>query len=94
MAKIIPNTFTTYSLTQAEELAGGVLNLDQKQLIQNELAQTAQQILNLRYQPDKPLEFVQEEAFLKGQLAIYTLLLQRSDESEKHLFDIAKQSSF
>ena len=93
MATLIANSFTSYQLTHQEELAGGILALAQQQLAQNEMSQTAQQILNLRYQPDKPLEFVQEESFLKGQLSIYTLLLQRSDESERALLELARNSA-
>lgn len=85
MSKLRPNTFTTYEFTDRELLSGSVLTGEQKNVIQNELAQIAEQRLAIDYDPAKPLEFVQQEAFLKGQISILRVMLLRSDECELQL---------
>lgn len=93
MAKIIPSPFTRYALTNKEELAGKILTLDQKIVIQNDLALVAEQILSLVYMPQDPLEFVKQDAFLKGQMSVYRVLLDASDECELELLRLAQNSS-
>ena len=93
MAKIIPSAFTRYTITHKEELAGKILTLDQKIVIQNELAQVAEQILGLVYMPQDPLEFVKQDAFLKGQMSVYRVLLDASDECEAELLQLAQNAS-
>ncbi len=83
MATIIPSQFTSYVLSEKEELAGGLLTIDQKQLIQNDRANVATQLLSLEYDPSKPMEFLQQDAYLKAQLQCFTFLLDRSNECEK-----------
>ena len=77
-----PNSFTSYDLTEREVLEGSVLSITQKQLIQNDLAATAEQILNLVYDPTSPLEFVQQDANFKGYMQALRAILARSDEAE------------
>lgn len=85
MAQITTSSFTTWKLTDQETLEGSVLSNPQKFLIQNELANVAEQILALEYKTLEPLKFAQDDSFLKGQLSILRFLLLRSDESEIQL---------
>jgi hypothetical protein len=82
MAKITTGTFTHWELTNTEILAGSILTTDQKNILQNELAQIAENKLNLDFDPLNPTKFAQDEAFLKGQMSIIRVMLLRSDESE------------
>ena len=68
MAKLIPNAFSTFELTEDEDKQGSILTITQQQVIQNKIAEAAQQQLNLVYDTKDPLKFVQEQAYLKGQL--------------------------
>lgn len=89
MARVGIGTFTHYDLTEREQLAGSILTNDQKCVIQNERAAVAQNKLNLEYNPRAPLEFAQSEAFLKGQLSVLDLLLNRSDDCETNLMNLS-----
>jgi hypothetical protein len=90
MATLKLGTFSTYELSSRETLSGGVLNTDQKNLFQNLLAEAAESRLALDYSPEKPLEFAQNEAFLKGQIQLLKYLLDNSDACEKQLRSLAE----
>lgn len=85
MATLKTNTFTAYEFSDRELLSGSILSGEQKNVIQNELANIAEQRLNIDYDPEKPLAFVQQEAFLKGQISILRVMLLRSEECEMQL---------
>ena len=85
MAKLIQGTFTQYELSQREQLAGMILTTDQQNYLQNELAQVANQLVNLDFDPESPLKFAQSEAFLRGQMSVYRVMLDRSNESAQQL---------
>lgn len=90
MATIISSPFTRYNISYKEELAGKIFTLDQKIVIQNDLALVAEQILSLEYTPAQPLEFVKQDAYLKGQMSVYRVLLDASDECEKELVSLSQ----
>jgi len=77
--------FTSWSLSDQEIISGSVLSFTQKQVIQNQRAQVAEQILGLVFDPLNPVQFAQDDAHLKGQLAAFNYLLLLSDESETAL---------
>jgi hypothetical protein len=85
MATVKQNTFTSYEFTTREMLSGSILTTEQKNVIQNELASIAEQRLAIDYDPEHQLAFVQQEAFLKGQISILRVMLIRSDECEMQL---------
>ena len=85
MAVQRPNVFTTYELTEKESITGSFLNLDQKRVIQNQLAAVAEQILGLTFDPANPGTFIQDDAHLKGQMAAFKLLLLLSEDAEQRL---------
>ena len=83
MAMLIENTFSTYKLTNEEELSGNILNFNQVAVLQNERAQVAESRLNVDFDPQNSVKFAQDEAFLKGQLSVYNLLLERSKVAQQ-----------
>ena len=85
MAKIAPSTFTRFELTYAEKLAGQILTYDQKCVIQTERADIADQLINLDFDPEHTLLYTQQEAFLRGQLSVYTVMLEQSARAEAEL---------
>lgn len=93
MAELSIGSFTQWKLSDHEILQGGILSPQQKQLLQNDLATTAEQILNLRYDPASPLEFVQEDANLKGYMQAIRAILTRSDDAEVTLRRIQEGNS-
>jgi len=90
MAVKVDSPFQRYKISHREELSGKILTLDQKIVIQNDLALVAEQILGLVYMPQDPLEFVKQDAFLKGQMSVYRVLLDASDECERELLSTAQ----
>lgn len=92
MARLIPGTFSSYEFSDSELLSASILSIPQKQLLQNELAQIADNRLNLDFDPTNPAKFTQHEAYLKGQMSIIRVMLLRSDESEMQLQSRRQQS--
>lgn len=79
------NQFQSWTLSPEEFLAGGLLTTAQKQCIQNQIASVATQRINLAFTPDKPMEFAQQEAHLRGQIDALSYLLTLSEEAENQL---------
>jgi len=82
MATIIPNTFTTYLLSKEELLHGTILTTVQKQCVQNQIAYLAEQKLSLKYLPETPNVFLQQEAELQGQIIALKYLISLSENAE------------
>ena len=85
MAHLIPNDFSSYELTEQEELEGAILTITQKQIIQNYLSAAASEKIGLEYDPESPEKFVQQEASLKGQIDAYRFILAASEAAEESL---------
>lgn len=85
MAKQLPNSFTAYELTTEEQLNGQILNTSQELVLQTEMSTIAEQLLVLDFDPVTPTKFAQDEAFLRGQLSVYRLLIDRSPEASQQL---------
>jgi len=92
MSKIIPGTFTRYELTELETLSGSVLNEMQLQRLQNNLADIADQILALEFDPNNPKDFMQQDSFLKGQMSFIRYQIEASKESFAQLMQMSQQS--
>lgn len=94
MATAIPNTFTSFKWeTDEEEFGASILTIGNKQRIQNEIAIIAQQILNITFDPEHPMQFVQQDANLKGQLQSLQWLIDVSDAAQTALAHIQSSSS-
>ena len=78
MATIIPNTFTTYELTEEEQLQGQILSLQQLQVLQNERARVAEEKLSLGINTEDITASVQAEAYKLGQLELLAWIIESS----------------
>lgn len=92
MGRPIESTFNRYALTDEEQITGAQLTSSQKFIIQNQLADIADQILSLDYEPSDPLQFAIQHSFLKGQMAVYRHMLDASDAANKVMLDLARGS--
>lgn len=79
------NPFQGWILSPEELLQGQVLTSLQKQVIQNERATLASKRISLRFDPEHPLKFQQEDAELQGQIGILSYLLEMSIVAETTL---------
>ena len=70
-----PNIFTEYELTAEEQLIAQSLSGLTVAFIQNLRADTAQQILNLTFDPNDPTEFLKQKVYKDGMLAAFSYLL-------------------
>lgn len=93
MAKLIPNSFSVYQLTQDEEIEGSKLTITQKQCIQNLLAAKSEELLSLKLDPEHPQYFIQEQAHLQGYIAALDSLLVLSQNTEQLELDLINYSN-
>jgi len=77
--------FHTWELTIPEQATGYSLSTEQQAVIQNDIAEAAVQKLQLKYDPEKPLVFLQKEAELQGRILILQHLLDRSANVSSYL---------
>ncbi len=88
MAQLIPNSFSTYALTDREVLEGSIFNTLQTQVLQNHLAGIAEEKLNLEIDPTFSSSYLQQEAALSDKIKFLQYLLDTSLTSQ----DLLKQS--
>jgi len=77
--------FLTYPLTPSELVQAESLNYIQTRGIQNLIAQIAEEKLHLKLDPTNTNLFIQQEAYLSGQIEVLEHLLARSDESTRSI---------
>lgn len=75
----VTSVFLKYSLTKDEQIHGTIFTQTQLQYMQNERAKIAEQKIALEFDPLNPVLFAQTEALLKGQLEVYTFLIEQSE---------------
>lgn len=85
MSTPILSSFSQFSFSESEQLAATALSTETKQFIQTEYSKIAEQRLALNPDPNNYPAFIQEEAFLKGQMQFARWLLDCSAETEKIL---------
>ena len=81
----ITSSFISYDLTEDELLFGSILSIGHKQCIQNQISSLAEQRISLRYTPETPMTFVQQDAELQGQIIALKYLITLSDSAEQQL---------
>ena len=74
------NTFRSYTLTPKEYQEATQFTDVQRAFLQNELAEKAGQRLALRLDPTQLHEFIQQEAYLVGQIEFLQQLLAPSSQ--------------
>lgn len=90
MSHLTLSTFASFHQSENEVLAGSSFTTDNKQFLQNLICLTAESIIALEPDPNNYPAFIQQEAFLKGQLSAYKYLLDASAASEEALLEISK----
>ena len=84
MAQLNPDSlFQSWILSETEQIQGSILTLVQKQCIQNQITQAAQEKVSLKYDPANPQTFLQAEAELHGRINALSYLLSQSAEYER-----------
>ena len=79
MAVLVPNSFTTWDLTEEEFKQGSMLTITQAQVIQNQITELAETKLALEVPADNYSLFLQIEAKLAGQIESLKYLLAQSE---------------
>lgn len=77
--------YINWRFSDEESLTSKIFSFNQLAYLQSLKAATAEQILALRYDPNNPLEFVQQDASLRAQLDTYSNLIQDSITAAKIL---------
>ena len=93
MAILIPHVFNRYKLTEQEELTGYIFNQTNLAVLQNKLAEICDSILNLEFDPEHSLKFVQNDAYLKGQKQFIQYLLDMHEESTRIMQQLAADAA-
>jgi len=84
MAQLNPDSiFQSWILSQQETIQGSMLTSAQKRVIQNQIAQLAQEKTLLKFDPANIHSFTQREAELQGSISALQFLLATSTEFEK-----------
>lgn len=82
MAVPVFSAFSSWRFTSdTEELGAQILQGANIQWIQSLIAKSAQEKLNLDYDPLNPLRFAQQEARIKGEIQILQYLLSCSENA-------------
>lgn len=94
MATLLPSVFSRWKFqNDEEELRACVLSESNVQFMQNEMCIQAQLHMNIKFDPNNPMEFVQQEAELKGKIQILQWLLDASEAAVTALAVEAKKRS-
>lgn len=93
MSNQIPNIFTTYYHNDNEQVANSVFNQGNMEYLHNQRANIAQQKIHINIDPNNINEFLQQDAYLRGQLDILTFLLNASEEASNLLVGQANQQA-
>lgn len=83
MSHPIPNTFSSFALSADEQKAGQTLTSLNVAVLQNQRSSIAEEKLALAFDPANPQAFMQQEAYLKGQLDILNYILAAHGESSQ-----------
>lgn len=94
MATIKQSIFTSYDLTNQEQLSGSILHSEQKMFIQNLISDIAtERVALMPDDPSKPQQYFIEMAYKQGQIAILQHLLDSSIASETQLVENNQDSN-
>jgi len=87
MARLIDNEFTSYALSDEEQIQGSLLTITQRQVMQNHLAATAAEKIALEFDANNPTLFIQQEADMKGRISILNFILASSAAAEQEIIN-------
>jgi hypothetical protein len=77
----VETSFVAYKFTAEELKAVRMISPEHKMYLQTLLADAAESKLNLTLDPYKPLLFTQQEAYIRGQMDILSMLLSEDSVS-------------
>lgn len=83
MSTLLIGKFSSYHLTTREEIHGGALTITQRELLTNDRALVAEQILSFVIDLNDIVETTKQDSYLKGQLAVYNFILDRDEECQR-----------
>ena len=84
MTTPIPNTFTSYRLTEEESREGAKLSSLTVACIHNLRSSIAEEKLRLTFTPNDTLSYTQQEAYLRGQLDRLSHLLELNEDAQQY----------
>ena len=87
MAEQRPNAFTSWELSQVEEEQGSIFTTDQIHVLRNRLSVLAEDKLRIQFDPQNPQEYMQQEAYKRGQLEEIESLLFTSEAAEQMILE-------
>lgn len=93
MSDLTVSTFSKYALSESDSVIGSTLTTLTKQFIQNQICFIAESKLALEVDPNNYPAFIQQEAYLKGQMDGLKFLLDSSSASEQIVLDAARNNS-
>ncbi len=85
MSVLIPNSFSSYDLSDDEYEIGCILTITQLQVIQNELALTAEVKLHLTFEQDSLDVYLRENAKLQGSLDALQAVIVRHETAVENI---------
>lgn len=89
------SSFTKIALSDDDQILGQALSSNTVAVLQNMRAQIAEEKLHLTLDPVKTLEFVQQEAYLRGQLDIISHIINCSADVQKmHTINDSPQQQY
>ena len=89
--KLIPNSFTSYDLTDEEVIEGSIFTSNQTKVMHNLLSTYAEEKITLDYDPDHKEKFLQDEASLKSKIELLNYLLDNSNAVQFEVSNFNKQ---
>lgn len=90
MSNLQINSFTSYDLSDRQILEGSVFSPEQLMVLQNHLADYAEQKISLDFDPKNSEQFLQDEASLKGKIEFLQYLISNSAASIEALQALAE----
>lgn len=81
MATRVETSFSRFSLTEEEQLNGSIFTPEQLYVLQNRLADAAEEKLALIFDPSNPSAFIQAEAESQGKIRLLQDLILTSNEA-------------
>ena len=78
LPRLLPTAFTRYQLDEEETVEGSIYTETQIQVLQNMLADVAEEKLALDFDPEHVLLYTQQEAYKKGQIELLQHLINNS----------------
>ena len=92
MAQQVNTSLSRYILTKDEERVAYTFTNLNLMAIQNEIAIASEEKLALKYNPQNPMEFVQQEAELQGKIGILKFLLAQHEEAQSRNLQLKLES--